>query len=133
MIERKTIQNRRFMTGFDLEYTNVAVSIGEGTLDSFALPAVEFDLYYDAQMQVVHDLYLVEDGEGYDYRLLVTYLGGDTLAFYDQDGNLFHRLMTVHTKPDGSYSGDFVYIEPRIIEEVNDGKETKPAYKDADA
>ncbi len=122
MIERITIQNRRFMNGFELNYSKESVSIGEGTLDSFSLPAVEFDIYYDAVMPVVHDLYIVEDAEGYDYRLLVTYLGGDTLAFYDQDGKLFHRLMTVHTMPNGSYKGDFVFIEPRVIEVIDDGK-----------
>ncbi|USK46353.1 hypothetical protein [Cytobacillus oceanisediminis] len=122
MIERITIQNRRFMTGFELEHTNEAVKVGEGTLDSFSLPAVEFDLYYDSTMRVLHDLYIVEVGEGYDYRLLVTYLGGDTLAFYDQDGKLFHRLMTLKTMPDGSYTGDFVFMEPRVIEVIDDGK-----------
>lgn len=122
MIERKEITNRRFMTDFELEHSSAAVKVGEGTLDSFSLPSVEFDLYYDSTMPVLHDLYIVEDGEGYDYRLLVTYLGGDILAFYDQDGKLFHRLMTVKTMPDGSYTGDFVYIEPRVIEVIDDGK-----------
>ncbi|USK40177.1 hypothetical protein LIS77_06680 [Cytobacillus firmus] len=122
MIERKEITNRRFMTGFELEYTNEAVTIGEGSLDSFVLPAVEFELYYDTEMPVLHDLYIVEDGEGYDYRLLVTYLGGDTLAFYDQVGKLFHRLMTIKTMPDGFYGGDFVYINKFTPKEVNDGE-----------
>ncbi|MBY0157265.1 hypothetical protein [Cytobacillus oceanisediminis] len=122
MIERKEITNRRFMTGFGFEHSNAGVKVGEGTLDSFALPAVEFDLYYDSTMPVLHDLYIVEDAEGYDYRLMVTYLGGDTLAFYDQDGKLFHRLMTIKTMPDGSYRGDFVYINKFTPKEVDDGK-----------
>ncbi|AND39051.1 hypothetical protein [Cytobacillus oceanisediminis] len=122
MIERKTVQNRRYMTGFELEHTDKAVSIGEGSLDSFALPSVEFDLYYDSTMPVLHDLYIVEGEEGYDYRLLVTYLGGDTIAYYDQDSKLFHRLMTVQTTPDGAYRGEYVFLEPREIEVIDDGK-----------
>lgn len=126
MIEMKTVQNRRYMQGFALEHSSVAVKVGEGLLDDFVLPAVEFDLMYDSSMPVLHDLYIVEDEQGYDYRLLVTYLDGQTFAYYDQDGKVFHRLMTVKTTPNGFYKGDLVFIEELEIEEVDDGYKTEP-------
>ncbi|RBP87884.1 hypothetical protein DFO70_11775 [Cytobacillus firmus] len=42
------------------------------------------------------------------------------MAYYDQDGTPFHRLMTIKTSPDGTYNGDFVFIEKFIPMEVND-------------
>lgn len=132
MIEYKTVENRRVMQGFSLDHTSQSVNIGEGTVEGSSLSAVTFDLIYDGGMPVLHDLYLVDDGIDIDYRLMVTYLDGRTEAYYDQDGKVFHRLMTVQTQPDGTYSGDFVRIVEVTPSEVEqNGEETEPPREDA--
>lgn len=115
MIQRDSILNVRYMKGFELSHTNETITIGEGVYDSHPLPEVQFDLIYDTEMPILHDLYIVEvDGE-YDYRLAATYMDGRTWAFYEEDGILIHRLMSITTQPDGSYSGDFVFIEKQEV------------------
>ncbi|RBP89403.1 hypothetical protein DFO70_11150 [Cytobacillus firmus] len=117
MIEIKTINNRRFMTGFELTETETTISIGHGKLDSKDIEAVEFDLIFDQEINVIHDLYIVKINNSYDYRLIVTYDDGRTPAVFEGEGEIFHRLMTVETAKDGTYKGDFVFIEELIIEE----------------
>lgn len=126
MIERISIQNRRHMTGFTLEYADNIITIGEGSIESSVLPEVQFELMYDSEMPILHDLYIVEVDEGYDYRLLATYLDGHTMAYYDQDGRLFHRLMTIETSPDGTFRGDFVFLEEQVKEEGGHGEDATP-------
>ncbi|RBP87883.1 hypothetical protein DFO70_11774 [Cytobacillus firmus] len=68
MIEKKIAKNRRFMSGFELTESESNIKIGAGTLDNFTFGEIEFDLIFDDEQEVLHDLYIVQLQDGYDYR-----------------------------------------------------------------
>ncbi|MBM7585855.1 hypothetical protein JOC86_002397 [Bacillus pakistanensis] len=118
MLEVKRIENRRFMEGLTLQESPSLFTIGAGSIDGQDMQEVSFELISDTEVEVSHDLYIVESGVGYEYRLQVTYLDGVNMAIYEGEEKIFHRFLSVKTSPDGSYSGDIVYIDELTKEET---------------
>lgn len=129
MIERITIRNNYHMRGFELEHSQEGISIGEGSIVDSSLPAVQFGLIYDEDFPVRHDLYIESVGSGYDYYLMASYRDGQSPIYYDNGGVLHHRFLTVTTYPDGSYQGDFVYVEQPEKVVVENGQDTIAPYQ----
>ncbi|MGM0863368.1 MAG: hypothetical protein ACQEWF_01670 [Bacillota bacterium] len=121
MLEEIRIKNRRFMEGLTLRESPSLFEISEGILDGKSIPTGSFELVYDNEVEVSHDLFIVEVNDSYEYRLQITYLDGVNMAIYEGEEKLFHRFLTATTSPDGSYSGDIVYIDEFSKEEpLND-------------
>jgi hypothetical protein len=101
------------MSGLTLKESTSLFELDEGVLDGSLFPKTSFELVYYSELEVSHDLFIVETNDSYEYRLLITYLDGINLPVYEGEERLFHRFMTVVTKPDGTYSGDIVYIDEK--------------------
>lgn len=123
MIEKVEINNIKFMTGLEMSQDGMTITIAAGTFDGQQLDEVSLTLTSDENNPLIHDLYIVKNGEHYEYAYIITHLAPNNLAFYEGEGQLMHTLLSVTVQPDGSYDGKFVYVnelkeEPRKNDDV---------------
>lgn len=117
MIERRIVKTKPYMRGFVVNVEDKSISIGVGELakedKTITFEPVSIDLFSDAEVPILYDLYIVEDNENYFYDLEATYLDGEVMPAYTGNYNLFHAFISVEVSPTRAKKGHITHIEEK--------------------
>ncbi|MGM0864548.1 MAG: hypothetical protein ACQEWF_07745 [Bacillota bacterium] len=117
MIETVELQADKVFEGLDISVNNLTFAIANGTYDGIPLSSISFDLVSDSIFSVQNDLYIVRNGDVYEYYLDVTYIDDVNIAVYEGEYPLMHTYIAVLVKPDGNVEGQITRLIPRMKSE----------------